>query len=35
MHKAATILLEAKLPNVEALDFVEVLASKTLFCNKT
>ncbi len=35
MHKVATIFLEAKLPNVEALDSVEVLASKTLLCNKT
>ncbi len=35
MHKAATTLSKAKLPNVEVLDSIEVHASKTLFCNKS
>jgi len=35
MHKAATALIEAKVPNVEPLDFVKVPTSKTLICNKT
>ncbi len=34
MHKAAVTLIEVEFPNVEPLDFVEVLSSKTLLCNK-
>jgi hypothetical protein len=35
MHKAVVALDEAKVPNVEPLDFVEVPTPKTLLYNKT
>jgi hypothetical protein len=34
MHKATTTFIEIEVPNVEPLDFVDVLSSKTLLCNK-
>ncbi len=35
MRKVAVAFLEIEVPNAKALDFVKVLASKTLICNKT
>jgi len=34
MHKATIAFIEIEVPNVEPLDFVDVLSSKTLICNK-
>jgi len=34
MQKAAATFIEMEVPNVKPLDFVDVLSSKTLICNK-
>jgi hypothetical protein len=34
MHKVATTFIEIEVSNVKPLDFVDVLSSKTLICNK-